>query len=418
MTRIDEGPLFVWDGECGFCRFWVSRWRARLGDAVRFAPFQDVGERFPDISDEAFRRSAKLVEEDGTVREAAAAVFRLLSLGPGTGIVWWLHRRVPPFRWAAEAAYRWIADHRELAARVTRLLWGRDPTPPTFATAARLVTRVVALVYLVAFVSLAVQVRGLIGPDGILPAGEYLDAVSRATGGGIAAVLRAPTLAWLAPGGGALVALCAVGSAAALALFFEIVPLAGAAAAWVLYLSLRTVGQAFLSFQWDLLLLEAGFLLLFLVPAGGSFPAVGRLLPPVGRLLPAGTRRERGRRMRGGPWFPAVWLFWWLLFRLIFESGLVKLTGGDPVWRDLTALAHHYETQPIPNPLAWYAHQLPEGIHRLSTLVTLGVELGVPFLFFLPRRPRMLGGVLVIGHQAAILLTGNYTFFNLLTIAV
>jgi len=412
VTRDDQGPLFVWDGDCGFCRFWVMRWRARLGEAVRFAPYQEVGERFPEISEEAFRRSAKLIEEDGTVREAAAAVCRLLSPGPGPGILWWLHRRIPPFRWTAEAAYRWIADHRELAARATRLLWGRDPAPPTFATTARLVCRAVALVYLVAFLSLAVQVRGLIGPEGVLPAGEYLDAVGRATGGGIAAVLRAPTLAWLAPGGGALVALCAAGVAASLALFLEVVPLVSAAAAWVLYLSLQSVGQAFLSFQWDILLLEAGFLLLFLVPAGGAFGPVGRFLPS------AAGSAARTVRKPAGPWFPAIWLFWWLLFRLIFESGLVKLAGGDPVWRDLTALAHHYETQPIPNPLAWYAHQLPLGIHRISTLLTFVVELGVPFLFFLPRRPRMLGGLLVIAHQAAILLTGNYGFFNLLTIAV
>nr|NIP60538.1 DUF393 domain-containing protein [Gemmatimonadota bacterium]NIR80959.1 DUF393 domain-containing protein [Gemmatimonadota bacterium]NIT89777.1 DUF393 domain-containing protein [Gemmatimonadota bacterium]NIU33563.1 DUF393 domain-containing protein [Gemmatimonadota bacterium]NIU37832.1 DUF393 domain-containing protein [Gemmatimonadota bacterium] len=412
MTRNDQSPLFVWDGECGFCRFWVLRWRAGLGELVRFAPYQEVGDRFPEISEEAFRHSAKLIEEDGTVREAAAAVFRLLSLGPGPGILWWLHRRIPPFRWTAEAAYRWIADHRSLAARATRLFWGRDPAPPTFATSARMVSRAVALVYLVAFLSLAVQARGLIGPEGILPAGEYLDAVGRATGGGVAGILRAPTLAWLAPGGGGLVALCAAGAAASLALFLEVVPLVSAAAAWVLYLSLQSVGQAFLSFQWDILLLEAGFLLLFLVPARGSRARLERFLPPTA------ASGERDRGARGGPWFPAIWLFWWLLFRLVFESGLVKLAGGDPVWRDLTALAHHYESQPIPNPLAWYAHQLPVGIHRLSTLLTFVVELGVPFLFFLPRRPRILGGLLVIGHQAAILLTGNYTFFNLLTIAV
>jgi lipase maturation factor 1 len=271
----------------------------------------------------------------------------------------------------------------------------RSPGAPSLRTTARAVTVGVALTYLVAFLSLAVQVRGLLGSGGILPAGAYLEAVRQALGGGPAAWWRVPTLAWLAPGGAGLVALCLGGAAAALLLALGVAPFLSALVAWLLYLSLEGVGQDFLAFQWDLLLLEAGFLLLFLVPLSWT----------------------SGRR-RPGPWLPAVWLFRWLLFRLILESGIVKLASGDPVWRDLTALSYHYGTQPIPNLVAWYAWQLPLWFQKLSTLVTFVVELAVPVLFLLPRRPRMVGGALLVGHQGLIALTGNFGFFNLLTIAI
>jgi hypothetical protein len=113
-----------------------------------------------------------------------------------------------------------------------------------------------------------------------------------------------------------------------------------------------------------------------------------------------------------------VWLFRLLLFRLMFFSGVVKLSSGDPMWRNLTALSYHYRTQPLPTPLAWYADQLPLWFQRISTAVTLGIEIVVPFLLLLPRRARMLAAACFIGLQSLILLTGNYAFFNWLTIAL
>jgi Lipase maturation factor len=152
---------------------------------------------------------------------------------------------------------------------------------------------------------------------------------------------------------------------------------------YVLYLSLCTAGQDFLSFQWDSLLLEAGFLAIFL----GHSKFV-------------------------------VLLFRWLLFRLMFLSGAVKLTSHDPVWRDGTALAYHYMTQPLPNAIAWYMYQLPVGFQRFSTAATLFVELFIPFLFFAPRMWRLCGAGAALFLQTLIFLTGNYTFFNLLTMSL
>ena len=152
-------------------------------------------------------------------------------------------------------------------------------------------------------------------------------------------------------------------------------------ALFVLYLSYVYAGQVFMNFQWDLLLLESGFLAIFLT--GGT------------RIV--------------------VWLYRLLLFRFLFLAGVVKLVSADPTWRSLTALDYHFWTQPLPTPLAWYAAQLPHWLLSAITGATLTVELAVVFLIFLPRRPRAVAGVLALAFQLGILLTGNYNFFNLLT---
>jgi hypothetical protein len=165
---------------------------------------------------------------------------------------------------------------------------------------------------------------------------------------------------------------------------------------WLTYLSLSIVCRDFLGFQWDTLLLETGFLAIFLAPL---------------------TRRERLRHLIDPP-RAAVWLMLWLLFRLMVGSGAVKLASGDAAWHDLTALAFHFETQPIPTPVAWYAHQLPLWFLKGSTLAMFVTELVVPFLILAPRRLRALAFVPLVGFQALVALTGNYAFFNLLTAAL
>ena len=152
----------------------------------------------------------------------------------------------------------------------------------------------------------------------------------------------------------------------------------------MLYLSYVYAGQAFMSYQWDLLLLEAGFLAIFLT---------------------AGSRI-------------VVWLYRWLIFRYLFLSGVVKLLSGHPTWQDLTALKYHFWTQPLPTPLAWYAAQLPEWVLAAATAATLIIELVVAFLIFLPRRLRAFAAWCILLFQLAIMLTGNYGFFNLLTMAL
>jgi len=222
---------------------------------------------------------------------------------------------------------------------------------------------------------------GLIGSHGILPAAEYLRAVREAVGR--AAYWDAPSIFWLGAGDTALKLGCAAGALVSLLAMFGAWQRSLLAVCLVLWISICSVGQDFLSFQWDILLSEAGFLAIF----ADESP----------------TR---------------VWLFRWLIFRLMFFSGAVKLLSHDSTWRDLTALHYHYETQPLPTPLAWYAWQLPMSLQKLSTLLVFVVELGVPFLFFAPRRFRYVGAAITIGFQVLILLTGNYTFFNFLTIAL
>ena len=189
--------------------------------------------------------------------------------------------------------------------------------------------RCLGVIYLIAFLSLSVQITGLVGVNGILPVRDFLRAVYEAVGA--TAWLHAPTLFWISSSDSFLRTTCYAGALWSLAMILGFSQRLAAAILFVLYLSLVAAGQAFLSFQWDYLLLETGFLAIFLTPV-----------------------------------FARVWLFRWLLFRLMFLSGAVKLLSHDPAWRNLTALRYHYETQPLPTPLAWYVHQLPGWFHAFS----------------------------------------------------
>jgi hypothetical protein len=269
----------------------------------------------------------------------------------------------------------------------------------TFSTGAWLFLRLLGLAYLAAFGSLLIQAPGLIGRDGILPAQAFLTAVGRYADAGQLGLERfhlVPTVLWLGAGDRAILSLCAAGIALAALLVAGIGPLVVLPLLWLDYLSLTVVSGEFLSYQWDALLLEAGLLAIVFAPA---------------------TWRERWGQRQDPPRV-GRWLLWWLLFRLMFGSGIVKLASGDPTWHGLTSLTFHYETQPIPTPLAWYAHQLPFWFHRASTAAVLGVELVVPWFVFAPGRLRHAGSALLIALQALIALTGNYAFFNILTIAL
>lgn len=263
---------------------------------------------------------------------------------------------------------------------------------PTWGIGAWLFLRALGFVSLAAFVSLWVQVHGLVGARGILPLAPWLDAVRERMGG--APWADAPTLFWLGASDRALDLACGAGVACSLLLVAGLAQPLAIAGAWACYLSLTVACRDFLTFQWDLLLLECLLLALFLAP------------------LALAARRPHE------PPAIARWLLWWLLFRLMFMSGVVKLTSGDPSWRDLTAMRYHHETQPIPAPLAWYLHHLPLWVHRATTFATFVVELALPFLILGPRRARRAAALAFIGLQAFISLSGNYGFFNLLTAAL
>ncbi|AFV84110.1 lipase maturation factor family protein [Alteromonas mediterranea] len=269
---------------------------------------------------------------------------------------------------------------------------------PTYIISTTLFIRCLGAIYLTAFLSLWIQIDGLFGSDGIFPASAFLEQMARYYAGH-SPFLELPTLAWFGASDTALHVLCGLGVLGSLLLIFGLLPLPMLVLLWSCYLSLFHVGQVFLSFQWDILLLEAGFLAIFIAPLTRSrcfsdFP------PP--RI--------------------ALWLLWWLLFRLMFESGIVKLTWNDVgdlsienVWESLTALEFHYWTQPLPLPTAWYAHQLPGWIQKMSVVFVLAIELLLPFFIILGRRMRRVacGGFIML--MVIIALTGNYNFFNLLT---
>jgi len=394
VERPPSKPLVVFDGDCGFCRFWIERWKSITGDRLDYEPYQEAAGRFPEISVEEFRRSMQLVLPSGEVFSGAEAVFRALSEVPGRGHWFAMYRRVPGFAPVTDFAYRLIARRRDVATFVTRRLWGHVAQKPTYLLASALFLRLLALCYLVAFLSLWVQVDGLIGPRGILPAGRYLDWVRSQTGP--ERFWLVPTLAWLSPGPGMLHALCGGGALASLLVLLGFAPSLGLALAWGFYLSLSSVSQVFLNYQWDALLLEAGLLAIF-------------FSPPAWRLRFS---------VSSPPSTAALLLLRWLLFRLVFSSGFVKLGSGDATWRGLTALRVHYETQPLPTGIGWAFHQLPPSFHTVSCVVLFFVELLIPFLVFAPRRAKHLAFGLLVTLQILIAATGNYAFFNLLAVAL
>ena len=370
-------PVLIYDGKCSFCRIWINYWRQLTGDRIEYTSSQEAADRFPQIPAQAYREAVQLVRPDGTFASGARAVAESL------GKLGWYQALAAP----ADLAYRFIAGHRNLLYQINRFTFGMPIEPSRFAATQWLFLRALAVIYMVAFASLASQVTGLLGEHGILPVGEFLKNVAAGSGG--IRYLAVPSVFWFGSDDSVLQGFAYLGVALAVVLM-----LTGFRSAkfqrltlillYILYLSFAAVGQEFLGFQWDSLLLETGFLALFLTPSSQIVP----------------------------------WLFRWLGFRLIFLSGAVKLLSGDATWHSLSALSFHWHTQPLPTVLAWYADKLPLPIQHAATWFTLAIEIVVPFAVFCPRKIRMAGAFILIGFQILILLTGNYTFFNLLTIAL
>ncbi|MUW13776.1 lipase maturation factor family protein [Halorubrum sp. CBA1125] len=249
------------------------------------------------------------------------------------------------------------------------------------------IQRGLALIYLLAFLVAANQFRPLAGEDGLLPLDEYVESAS---------FRERPSLFYFVPDDRAVGIAAWTGVGLALAALLagpywlpEPYALPASmlvwAAMWALYQSFVNAGRIFYGYGWESMLLETGFLAIFL-GAGSSQPPV-----------------------------VIVWLLKWVLFRNMFGAGLIKIRGDD-CWRDLTCLDHHYETQPMPNPLSWFAHHLPDRFHRVEVLGNHVVELAVPFLYFAPQPFAAAGGLATIGFQAWLMVTGNFSWLNALTI--
>jgi predicted DCC family thiol-disulfide oxidoreductase YuxK len=379
--KTDDRPLMIFDGDCSFCRAWVEYWKRLTGDQVRYAPFQEVAEEFPQLTRDEFAGAVKLILPDGQVRSGAYAVFTALASLRDKSWLLWLYEHLPCANAVCEAVYGVVSRHRWFALQTTRLLWGIPLVPETYQVTSWLFLRWLGAIYLVAFVSFGVQAAGLIGSQGILPAADFLREAHQYLG--VSAQWNVPTLLWLNSGDGFLRVIWIGGVCLSLLLLFGMNWKVIRLGLFVLYLSLDTAGQVFMSYQWDALLLEAGFLAVFL----GSEVVIVRL-------------------------------FRWLLCRLMFLSGAVKLLSGDPTWRNFTALPIHYQTQPLPTPLAWYFYQLPAWFQRVSLGYLFLAELVAPLLVLAPRRIRFFAAFAITLLQVLILLTGNYAFFNFLTIGL
>jgi hypothetical protein len=245
--------------------------------------------------------------------------------------------------------------------------------------------RSLALIYLIAFLVALNQFRPLLGERGLLPVPLFLKRVSFGEAPSLFFLHYSDRFVMLLALGGIALSLFALGG------FSERFGTATSATTWGLlwlfYLSFVNVGQTFYSFGWESMLLEAGFLAIFLGGAGTEPSAL------------------------------VIWLYRWMLFRVMFGAGLIKLRA-DPCWKDLTCLFYHYETQPMPGPLSWYFHYLPHGFHKFSLLVNHFVELAVPWFYFAPQPFAAIAGILTIGFQGTLILSGNLSFLNYLTIVL
>src|SRR5260370_26815652 len=254
------------------------------------------------------------------------------------------------------------------------------------------ILRLLGFVYAVAFLVAAQQLVPLIGEHGLTPANHFLASVQMQLGSRTAGMMRVPTLFWIGISDHAMSIFAWVGFA------LSVVVVAGYANAivlsilWAMYMSIVHVGQIWYGYGWEIQLLETGFLSIFLCPLfdGRPFP---KSRPPI----------------------LVIWLFRCLGFRIMIGAGLIKLRG-DPCWRDLTCLSYHYETQPIPSPISRYLHFAPHWFHKLETAWNHFIELVVPWFSFGPRQARHIAGVLLVTFQIFLIVSGNLSFLNYLTI--
>jgi Lipase maturation factor len=267
-----------------------------------------------------------------------------------------------------------------------------DPQAPGRWLTRFVILRLLGLVYLMAFLTLVNQGPALLGRHGLLPLGDYLDAVAGGLGSRAAGFRALPSLFWLGAGDGALRAAGWVGVALSAAVLLGYANALVLGALCLLQISIATVGQTFYAFGWEIQLVETGFLCAFLVPLLDGRPFPRRPPPPV-----------------------PIWLLLWLAARIMWGAGLIKLRG-DACWRDLTCLDYHFETQPVPSPLSPFFHALPSWAHKVGVLFNHVIEIGAPFLLFGPRRARLAAGILMAALQVVLIASGNLSFLNWLTL--
>ncbi|XP_052703291.1 lipase maturation factor 1-like [Crassostrea angulata] len=259
--------------------------------------------------------------------------------------------------------------------------------------------RYIGFIYFVAFLVALHQNKELCGQHGLIPAQKFLKRIqTESKGSTLELFTRIPSLVWLIDYENSLDRFLDYTAWAGLALSLFVIVVGGAnwfimLALWTLYHSIVNVGSTWYGFGWESQILETGFLATFLCPVWNLRP------------VPEDTPTSK----------IVIWGFRWLIFRIMIGAGLIKLRG-DQCWRDLTCMNYHYETQPVPNPISYFMHQSPEIFHKFETLTNHFVELVVPWFLIGPRRLCMIGGTIQILFQVVLIISGNLSFLNWLTI--
>ncbi len=279
------------------------------------------------------------------------------------------------------SAFRWLFDPQYGAKHRLFSRW--------------LFLRALGLIYFSAFFSLVFQIKGLIGPDGILAADNFLHVIAQSLGHW-ERIWYAPTLLWLSAGNSMLIALCWVGMVASILLVLNLWPRGMLAVCFICFLAFVAAAQDFSGYQSDGMLLEAGFISLFFAPPGFR-PRLAREHPPSRASL---------------------FLLLWEWFRIYFESGMAKIMSGDPEWRHFTAMDEYYQNGPLPTWIGWYVQHLPHWFHAGTVYATLALELGLVWALFLPRRWKIVLFFIVTPWEIGVILTANYTFLNYLVLSL
>jgi predicted DCC family thiol-disulfide oxidoreductase YuxK len=378
-------PVLLYDEGSMLCRARVAQWQYRTGTDVQFIPYDDAWGIFPQeygpIPSYQPGISFHLVDSDGEVYANAEAVCRMLTYAHHGSWRYALYKRNALFARVSDKWYSRTATNRLLCDKIHYYASGRDDTAATYYMTRWAFLRVIGLVYFIAFGSLWLQLGGLTGSEGIMPMADHMTEVQAALDDqgapkGWQRLLLYPTVGLVNTTDLALNALCCLGMVAGLMLLVGLVPPLAALAAWLAYLSLVNGVPVFMAQPWDRLLVEVGFLTIFLTPI---------------QIFPDPHTRSE-------PSAGVVFLLRWLLFRIVFVSGLMKL--GDGTWTSLSALNHYFEVQPLPTVVGWY------------------LELIVPFFIFAPRRLRNWAGSILIAYLGIILFTSNYGYFTFIALGL
>eukprot|EP01047_Picozoa_sp_COSAG01_P058058 COSAG01_NODE_6791_length_3496_cov_1.503091_3_plen_610_part_00 len=392
-AKFQQRPLVVYDGLCFFCSRCVAFLKARIASPMFYIPYQELGDTFDAKSMTSFKRALHLFTEDGKMYFGADAVFRIFSiLGGIYSLPLFLYGNLFFFDKFSEFIYVSIAKNRSFFSYLTRLF-------TCFSSYASHVLalfflRALACVYFLAFLSLFLEHKGLYASGGILPFVDLFDVYEFKFGH--YNFFKLPSLFWFSQHDLFLLLFCILSLFASVLLFINIFPAFMALFLWVSYLSFVTAGSVFMQFQWDYLLLEVGFLALFLCPF--RYSIFSRYVYRCSYI-----------------W---VFLFRLLLFRLLFFSGLVKLLSLDPSWSSLSALNFHFLSQPIPHYLSYFFHLLPDYLLKAGVLFAFFVELVVPFFIFLTYKFRKYAFYLINLFMLFIMLSGNFCFFNILLMSL